>query len=103
MTKDKKEEKKPAPTPQKSKFGNFLLSIILLILGTISASYLSTNTWDFGGQFAKIQRKYLRSQQGKDRVFTAAELAKYDGSDPSKPIYLAIKYELLTQGTCVRC
>ncbi|XP_065174910.1 neudesin-like [Sycon ciliatum] len=34
---------------------------------------------------------FLASTVGSDRVFTEEELAEYDGSDPSKPIYLSIK------------
>ncbi|KAJ2999023.1 hypothetical protein HDV02_003716 [Globomyces sp. JEL0801] len=95
-----KESTKQAPKPKEKKptsnsgfgLGNILLSIVLLVLGILSASYLTTETFDFGGQIHRLKvlsHKYFPADG--ERIFTAAELAQYDGSDENKPIYLAIK------------
>ncbi|KAI8881053.1 cytochrome b5 [Backusella circina FSU 941] len=59
-------------------------SILLFFL----ASYLITESWTWGyrGKWTNINT-YMPK---KERVFTDQELAKYDGSDASLPLYLAI-------------
>lgn len=66
------------------------ISLLILALGVLSASYLSTGTFDFGGKFKKISSIYRGFLPNNERIFTAKQLLEYDGSDPSKPIYLAI-------------
>ena len=65
MAKDEKKsetksETKPETKSKKSsfKFSNVLLSIVLLIVGLMSASYLTTDTIDFGGQLKTVQKLY---------------------------------------------
>lgn len=85
-TGDAKEElKKKSRTCSSS-----LFSLSIFILGLVSASYLATGTLDFGGQFKHIKAAYKRFLPESERIFTARQLAEYDGSDPAKPIYLAI-------------
>jgi predicted heme/steroid binding protein len=90
-----KSDSAKAATPKKSKpfLPKICTSILFLIIGVISASYLSTQTLDFNGQFAKIQKfiKYNLMNNANEVVLTPEQLAEHDGSDPEKPIYLAIK------------
>ncbi|KAI8906843.1 cytochrome b5-like heme/steroid binding domain-containing protein [Gorgonomyces haynaldii] len=67
---------------------SFTFSLFVLVCALISASYLSTETWDFGGQSRKLVKLY---RTPSETVFTPRQLARYDGSDPNRPIYLAVK------------
>lgn len=49
---------KPAQIKKKSMFSNLFLSLLLLVAGLLSASYLTTETLDFGGQFKKLKNIY---------------------------------------------
>lgn len=57
--------KSDKPAKEVNKKGGFqgkLLSIIILLAGLLSASYVATGTWDFDGQFKQIStviRKFL--------------------------------------------
>ncbi|KAJ3300739.1 hypothetical protein HK104_006037 [Borealophlyctis nickersoniae] len=61
-------------------------SLALLLFTAAATSYIVTETFTFGYPVPNW-RKYLPV---KERIFTDAELAQYDGSDPNKPVYLAI-------------
>ncbi|KAJ3392738.1 hypothetical protein HDU84_003475 [Entophlyctis sp. JEL0112] len=61
-----------------------VVSIVPLLL---AASFLTTNTMTFGVDPHGLTRRIFPRQP---RVFTTAELKEFDGSDPSKPIYVAI-------------
>ncbi|KAJ3100984.1 hypothetical protein HDU97_001740 [Phlyctochytrium planicorne] len=96
--KDETTAGKPSSSPEddkklgapKKKSSRICLKIFLvlvsLIAATLATSYIVTNTFTFGYKIPNL-RKYLPR---KEIVLTAAELAQYDGSDPTKPIYLAI-------------
>ncbi|KAG0759387.1 hypothetical protein G6F29_004453 [Rhizopus arrhizus] len=64
------------------------VSFMLILYG----SYLITETWTWGyrGKWTNINTYMPR----KERIFTEKELLKYDGTDPSLPIYLAIDGEV---------
>jgi hypothetical protein len=49
---------------KKGFFSSTLASLFILFLGVLSASYLSTGTYDFGGQFKKISSIYRRLVPG---------------------------------------
>ncbi|KAF9317721.1 hypothetical protein BG003_000400 [Podila horticola] len=65
-----------------------LLSIVFFFL----SSYLVTDTWLWGysGKYSNWRRWIPRKQL----VLTQKELRQYDGSDPTKNIYLAVKGEV---------
>ena len=66
--------------------------VVSLILASIM-SYLTTDTLFYNYQFPTlkdIEKKYF-SKPISERKFTIEELSQYDGSDPEKPIYLAVK------------
>ncbi|KAI1315015.1 hypothetical protein EDD11_001400 [Mortierella claussenii] len=71
-----------------------LLSVLFFFL----SSYLITDTWLWGysGKYSNWRHWVPR----KPIVLTQKELALYDGTDPTKPIYLAVKGEVfdVTQG-----
>ncbi|KAH8195958.1 hypothetical protein TruAng_009878 [Truncatella angustata] len=62
--------------------------ITFLLLASVALSYLISNGDSFS--WGKQRPKYLRTEWWKEQFLTPAELAAYDGSDPSTPIYLAI-------------
>ncbi|KAJ3353859.1 hypothetical protein HDU83_006351, partial [Entophlyctis luteolus] len=73
-----------------------VVSIVPLLL---AASFLTTNTMTFGVDphgvppgvcCTDLGEKKKRKKKRQPRVFTTAELKEFDGSDPSKPIYVAI-------------
>ncbi|KAG0197806.1 hypothetical protein BGX28_008699 [Mortierella sp. GBA30] len=80
--------KEAQPTWRQAILQGFLLSILFFFL----SSYLITDTWVWGynGKYLNWRRYIPR----KDIVLTQLELAHYDGSDPAKNIYLAVKGEI---------
>ncbi|KAJ3370422.1 Methylcrotonoyl-CoA carboxylase subunit alpha, mitochondrial [Kappamyces sp. JEL0680] len=86
----KNESKKEKKTAKSTTLSGWLLSLIVLVAGLLSASYLTTQTFDFGGKYKQLEMFYRKFTQKGERIFTARELAKYDGSDPTLPIYLAV-------------
>lgn len=42
-----------------------VLSLLLLLAGILSASYITTESLDFGGQIAVLQQWYRKSQAAK--------------------------------------
>ncbi|KAJ3401315.1 hypothetical protein HDV05_000574, partial [Chytridiales sp. JEL 0842] len=69
-----------------------LLTILLTLSGLVTlglcVSFVTTNSLTFGYKVPNW-RKFLPSTS-KELILTTEQLAKFDGSDPSKPIYLAI-------------
>ncbi|KAL1920447.1 uncharacterized protein VTP21DRAFT_824 [Calcarisporiella thermophila] len=87
-TKEIKIKASSPPRKQKSILKELVQNIILLLVLSLSASYLVTGTWTWGyeGKYTNWRHWIPR----KELVFSEAELAKYDGSDPNLPIYIAI-------------
>ncbi|KAI8356684.1 cytochrome b5-like heme/steroid binding domain-containing protein [Blakeslea trispora] len=83
---------------QTSLLSQGLIGLSWLILFFFLGSYLVTESWTWGyrGKWTNIHTYIPR----KERIFTEAELAQYDGTDPTKPIYLAIDGDVfdVTQG-----
>ncbi|KAJ3197091.1 hypothetical protein HK101_006053 [Irineochytrium annulatum] len=92
-----------------------LLLIVGLIITTLAVSFVTTESLTFGykvpnlnkllpvrsapetdgmkkEETPKAEGPAPSSKKRKELVLTTEELAQYDGSDPDKPIYLAIKY-----------
>lgn len=66
----------------------------LFVLGLISSSYLTTETFDFGGKadpaIDYFKQLYSEYYPAEELVLTSIQLRYYDGSDPTLPVYLAI-------------
>jgi len=75
----------------KEKKGSIFISFFKLLFNGIAIyfaiSYLTTNSF-FWGRKPPNWRRYIPR---KEKIFTEKELAEYDGTDPSKPIYLSCK------------
>ncbi|ETS78946.1 hypothetical protein PFICI_08799 [Pestalotiopsis fici W106-1] len=99
------QEPRPKPTPKArvkadddeySPWLDVLRVLTFLVLAGVGLSYLISNGTTFGlDKLAKHPPKYFRkdwwTEQFKTPLqLTPAELSAYDGSDPEKPIYLAI-------------
>ncbi|CAI2175462.1 19482_t:CDS:2 [Funneliformis geosporum] len=69
-----------------------LKGILTLIIINFAASYFLTETWIWGyeGKYSNWRNWIPR----KEIIFTEEELAKYDGSDPNLPIYIAMNGEV---------
>eukprot|EP00842_Homolaphlyctis_polyrhiza_P003451 jgi/Hompol1/4106/HPOL_001727-RA len=85
-----RKDKQSAEQHQPSILLQAILSLVVLALALVSASYIVTDTWDFGG-LSQTARVMVKKQMATERVFSVSELAQYDGSDPSKPIYIALE------------
>ncbi|KAJ3115962.1 hypothetical protein HDU96_010756 [Phlyctochytrium bullatum] len=78
-----------------------ILALVGLVFLALGVSFIVTETFTFGLKVPNLRKylpvsvlnyKFLGSVlQRKEITLTTAELAQYDGSDPNKPIYLAIK------------
>ncbi|KAJ3042354.1 hypothetical protein HDV00_007488 [Rhizophlyctis rosea] len=78
---------KTKPTTQRgTTLRNIILFLGLTLFLAAATSYIITDTLTFGQKLPNW-RKYIPA---KEKTFTTKELAQYDGSDLSKPIYLAI-------------
>ncbi|TPX34491.1 hypothetical protein SmJEL517_g02804 [Synchytrium microbalum] len=64
--------------------------LIFCVLLTLAISHVSTRTPLFGVELPTLNQVYRKFVPAKGRVFKPEELKLYDGSDPTKPIYLAI-------------
>ncbi|KAG0300076.1 hypothetical protein BGZ98_009504 [Dissophora globulifera] len=71
---------------------SLLQGLLLSLLFFFLSSYVITDTWLWGysGKYSNWRHWIPRKQI----VLTQKELAQYDGTDPSKPIYLAIQGEV---------
>ncbi|KAL0138673.1 dihydrofolate reductase [Mucor lusitanicus] len=83
--------KKKSQAPQQPKtslLSQGLIGLTWIILFFFLGSYLITESWTWGyrGKWTNINTYIPR----KEMIFTEQELLQYDGSDPKKPIYLAI-------------
>ncbi|GJJ78147.1 membrane-associated progesterone receptor component [Entomortierella parvispora] len=79
-------------TSSSSAWSSVLQGFLLFVVFLFLASYLITDTWFWG-----YKGKYLNYHHWvprKQLVFTQQELAQYDGTDPTKNIYLAVKGEV---------
>jgi hypothetical protein len=59
-----KESAKKQITQKKNSFFNTLVSVVLLAVGIFSASYLTTKTFDFGGQLIHV-RSFIKRFSGE--------------------------------------
>ncbi|ORX79561.1 cytochrome b5 [Anaeromyces robustus] len=86
-TEEKKKLKKKYNNKNHSVISTFFKLLLHGVIFYFSASYLITNTFSWGKKFPNWRRYIPR----KELTFTEKELAEYDGTDPSKPIYLSCK------------
>jgi len=82
----------------------YSIAIFLFFLFNLTFSYLFTGTFHFGllppsFDLGSVPFSYIFSPPSSlhpvnadgDRIFTLSELSRYNGDDPTLPIYLAIK------------
>lgn len=108
--------KKAASKQGRSVGANILLFTIVSVLTSVFLSRTVTETWLWGyeGKYAnpvKVRlslgprvswaqlmtgttQVYRELFPPKERFFTEADLAKYDGTNPAKPVYIAIDVRL---------
>ncbi|KAM0751260.1 cytochrome b5 [Meredithblackwellia eburnea MCA 4105] len=66
-------------------------SLLAVLVSTfLSRSLTETWLWGYEGKYSNPAKIYSSIFPPKERFFSEHELAKYDGSNPSSPIYLAI-------------
>jgi predicted heme/steroid binding protein len=102
----KEDKKKPQTAPGGLTTKNIITSILLVFVGVFSAFYLATDgdmeistikadpNYQWFVRVGKEYREQLSELVFGAReglVFTPEELSQYDGTDPSKPIYIALK------------
>lgn len=85
-----------APTPviseESSSFSSYLLPILLGFLAFVYfMSQSNSSSGQHGGAAQTTSKRVKIHEPDAERQFTAEELKKYDGHDPTSPIYLAIK------------
>ncbi|KND01606.1 uncharacterized protein SPPG_03403 [Spizellomyces punctatus DAOM BR117] len=78
--------RKRTTTSSTSGVGTFLLTLGLIIVTGLATSWIVTDSLTFGYPIPNWRKLLHRHEI----TLTTAELAQYDGTDPSKPIYLAI-------------
>ncbi|CAG8441827.1 9444_t:CDS:2 [Acaulospora morrowiae] len=85
---DNSKEPRKSTSVAKIILKGFLIFIVTFFL----SSYLITESWTWG--YKNKYTNWKRWIPRKEIIFTEEELAKYDGSDPNLPIYLAMNGEV---------
>ncbi|KAL7747248.1 hypothetical protein RI367_007459 [Sorochytrium milnesiophthora] len=83
---DRKGVRREPPRQRSNIWGNVLAAAVLFLGG----SYLITGSWLWGYKLPSAQRIKRKLMPDKELNLTPEELRQYDGTDPSKPIYLAV-------------
>ena len=113
MLKQRKVKETPADTPEaqqpktagvksRNSCSSILISLLVGLVILSAVSFMVTDSFTFGiplPTFRRVKRVFVRNccldnQDGPEITLTQEELSKYDGSDPSLPLYIAIKYVL---------
>ncbi|KAI9491221.1 cytochrome b5-like heme/steroid binding domain-containing protein [Zychaea mexicana] len=85
-----KDDSKTLKQQQRSSsvLSNILMGLVWIVILFFGASYLITESWTWGyrGKWTNINTYIPR----KELVFSEEQLARYDGSNPNLPIYLAV-------------
>ncbi|KAK6225756.1 cytochrome b5-like Heme/Steroid binding domain-containing protein [Colletotrichum tabaci] len=96
--KSKRSKKAKAEADVYSPYVDILRLLSFLLLASCALSYLQSNGESFfWGQKNKpwyLRPSYWRSKWNGPIYLTPEELLQYDGSDPEKPIYLAINHTI---------
>ncbi|KAL8279112.1 hypothetical protein RQP46_008570 [Phenoliferia psychrophenolica] len=84
--------KKATKKAERSFTSKLLLFTVFSILSSVFLSRAVTETWLWGyeGKYSTPAKAYREFFPPAARVFSEAELAQYDGTDPNKPVYLGI-------------
>ncbi|KIK65725.1 hypothetical protein GYMLUDRAFT_39234 [Collybiopsis luxurians FD-317 M1] len=74
--------------PHETKFVQALrLFLYLILFGALAGKFFTGSfLWEYEGKWIRLRTYFPPKQQ----LFTESALSNYDGSDPNKPIYLAI-------------
>ncbi|KAG8969981.1 hypothetical protein FRC03_012434 [Tulasnella sp. 419] len=88
----KGEDPGPDPDAPSIGVGSFFKKLMTLVLCVLAAGYFITGDALWGYRHEYMSLKFWQSliPDPNMTVFTESQLAKYDGTDPEKPIYLAI-------------
>ncbi|KAG8955580.1 hypothetical protein FRC04_007571 [Tulasnella sp. 424] len=87
------EEVGPDPDEKKpSAAGTFIKIFILGLLMTLYAGYFVTGDpwWGYENKWLTVRHWASLIPDGTQKMYTESMLAKYDGTDPEKPVLLAI-------------
>ncbi|KAI8621992.1 cytochrome b5-like heme/steroid binding domain-containing protein [Chytriomyces sp. MP71] len=79
-------DKKAKKSGGSSALVSFAIVLAVITVATLASSFVLTKSLTFGYDLNKLRKHVPR----KIITLTTAELKGYDGTDPSKPVYLAI-------------
>jgi hypothetical protein len=92
----------PDPTAEKEIGLLDLLKFVLCVLvGILLVGKFVTGEWMWGGggnALVNLRRQWWWPQQQQQRLFSERLLGTYDGNDPDKPIYIAVRCVALLFG-----
>ncbi|KAK2002489.1 cytochrome b5-like Heme/Steroid binding domain-containing protein [Colletotrichum falcatum] len=96
--KSKKSKKAKAETDEYSPYLDILRVLSFLFLASCALSYLQSNGesffWGHKNKPWYLRQSYWKTKWNGPLYLTPEELLQYDGSDPEKPIYLAINHTI---------
>ncbi|KAG6375090.1 cytochrome b5 [Boletus reticuloceps] len=82
------EERDPTAEEEVGLLGLLKFIVYLLVIVTLAGKFFTGSfLWEYEGKWARL-KSYWPESSG--RLFSESYLATFDGTDPSKPIYIAI-------------
>jgi len=82
------EERDPTAEEEVGLFGLLKFIVYLLVIITLAGKFFTGSfLWEYEGKWARLKTYWPESS---GRLFSETHLATFDGTDPSKPIYIAI-------------
>lgn len=64
--------------------------LVYLLLALLLAGKFVTGEWFWGGE-ADVRKSLWKLWPTEQRLFSESLLAEFDGSDPHRPLYLAVR------------
>lgn len=99
----------PDPTAEKE-IGllGLLKFVTLVVLGLLLAGKFVTDEWMWEGEASLKLGVWVREVRGlwppaQLRLFSEELLGGFDGSDPGKPIYIAVRNRVVSRRVALRC
>ena len=74
-------------------FGLFKFLVYVLLVALLAGKFV-TGEWFWGGE-ADVRKSLWKLWPAEQRLFSESLLAEFDGSDPHKPLYLAVRHTSL--------
>jgi hypothetical protein len=65
--------------------------LVYVLLAALLAGKFFTGEWFWGGE-ADVRKSLWKLWPTEQRLFSESLLAEFDGNDPHKPLYLAVRY-----------